>query len=1136
MSRGFLRSLHGALAVVAFATVAQAQVEQGSIAGTVFDETGRVVPGARVVVVHEETRRARETASGGDGRYAVPYLAAGRYEVSAELKGFSRARVTSVPLRVGLAATVDLVLRPGAMQTEITVTASAAQLELQGGALGTVIGSRQILELPVVGRNPYSLVVLAPGVVDRGNAGTGPLINGGRSNASEVLLDGAEQRNSTTNDLNYSPPLESVEEFKVITNGFSAEFGRSGGGVITAATRAGTNALHGSAYGYVRRDGLNANSWTNKRNNVPRGKEHVDQYGFTIGGPILKDRTFFFVNVERSRSQSPDNVIGTVPTLRQRGGDFSDTRNSAGQLITIYDPLTTRPDPTTPGRFIRDPFPGNVIPPDRLDPIALKILQYYPTPTNGSATQNFVQERTRISRGLPIVARVDHNWGRQHLFAAFRQTNSEDDSPTVSIAFPDPGTNGERGTRANDRVSAVLSDTVTFGSTLVGEFRASYTRNRFTTTPATLGFDFTQLGIGSSVKEHSSVAMFPRIEVGNGVDSLGMNRAGLIDDKEDTRELQGHLTWLGGAHVVKAGFQAARMGFDVFRPEYPSGQYVFSAGFTQGPNPAQANNTGFGLASFLLGAPTSGRITGDPHFDTRQTYWAGYVQDDWRILRNLTASIGLRYEYQTPWSEEDDQLTFFDPQAIEPLTGRPGVLRLVGRDGASRYQTDPDRNNFAPRLGLAWHFTEAMVARAGYAILYYPGSGGIGSAPSDLGEGGFLTTTNVNLGQLPTPLLGALNTPPPGASLANPFTAGYFVPPATQVGGGITTAFRDLVTPSGQVWNVSLQRRLPGQMIVEAAYVGSRHRNIWSNVARNAIPSEHLSQGTALNNAVPNPFFGIIRSGDAALTGRTTTATQLLRPFPQYTGITRFRDSVGDSWYHGLTLRLEKHSASGLTCQATYTFSKEIDTVPERFGARVSQGIVDPGNLDRARSVADDDRTHVATMNFIWEVPVGPGRRWASRGWVAQAIGGWRLSGIGLLATGRPLVVTVPVSNGTTGIGAYADMVGSPVLPKGQQSYDRWFDTTAFAAPAAFTLGNGSRTIAQVRGPSMKRLDLLLSRLQKIGPTSLEMRLEAQNALNTPQFTANDQQPEGSLTNPSFGKILRGGGERRLQVGLRLAF
>jgi hypothetical protein len=622
------------------------------------------------------------------------------------------------------------------------------------------------------------------------------------------------------------------------------------------------------------------------------------------------------------------------------------------------------------------------------------------------------------------------------------------------------------------------------------------------------------------------------------MDPLGMNRAGLIDDTESARELQGHLTWVKEAHTFKTGLNFAQMNFNVFRPEYPSGQYTYGAGYTQGPNPSAASGTaGFGPATFLLGAPSGGALTGDPTYNSWQTYWAPYVQDDWKVTKSLTLNLGVRYEYQSPWQEKDDQLSFFDPNAVDPLTKRLGVLRLVGQDGASSYQSDPDRNNIAPRLGMAWELNEATVVRGAYGIAYYPGSGGIGSAPSDLGSGGYLTSTPVNLGTYPP----APNTPPPGGSLANPFAAGYFEPPATQVGASLgTTAFRDLQTPYTHVWNTSIQRRLPWDMVGEVAYVGTRGRKLWVNISRNAIASEALALGPALDALVPNPFFGIIKSGDSLLTQSTTRASQLMKPYPHYTGVTRFRDSVGDSWYNGLTVRIEKRPQRGLAFQLAYTLSREEDTVQERFGSRGSV-VIDPNDLSKSRSIAEDDRTHVITGNFIWELPFGKGHRWANTGWLADVIGNWRLSGLGTFATGRPLIITgITASNGvSTGLGAYAKLIGDPQVPSGEQTLDRWFNSekdpakgAAFAQPDPFTFGTGTRTYPSVRGPKVQRLDMMLSRIQKISKTSLELRVEAQNVFNTPQFG----EPTGAFTSADFGKITTGGGERRLQLGARLAF
>ncbi len=333
------------------------------------------------------------------------------------------------------------------------------------------------------------------------------------------------------------------------------------------------------------------------------------------------------------------------------------------------------------------------------------------------------------------------------------------------------------------------------------------------------------------------------------------------------------------------------------------------------------------------------------------------------------------------------------------------------------------------------------------------------------------------------------------------------------------------------MWNLSVQRELPGQMIAEVAYVGTRHQDLWLNISRNAIPSSALSQGTALDALVPNPFSGIIRTGDSLLTASTTRASQLLKPYPQYVGVTRFRDSIGDSWYNGLTLRLERRSTSGVTYQVSYTLSREEDTVPERFGGRGSS-VIDPNDLSKSKSVAEDDRTHVLTSYFIWELPVGPGHRFASAGWMSHALGGWRLSAIGTLASGRPLVIGgVTASNGvSTGLGAHANLTGDPAVAG--KTLDRWFNTAAFAQPTPFTFGTGTRTYPQVRGPKVDRLDLLVSRLQKLRTSTVELRVEIQNALNLPQFG----EPVSSMTDTNFGRIVTGGGERRLQLGVRVGF
>ena len=1111
---------------------AAAQVDQGSITGRVTDQTGAVLPGADVTVTNTNTRVARRTTTNEIGNYTVPYLPSGEYEVRVESPGLSTLTISQVRLTVGLVATVNATLKPAAVEQSVTVTATAIQLEQQTASLGSVVSASQMIELPLLGRNPYSLVQLAPGVLPKGGAGSGPIITGGRSNTSEILLDGAETRNSTTNDISFSPPLEAVHEFKVITNSFSAEFGRSGGGVLTAATRSGTNELHGSAYEFVRNDSLNANSWSSNRVGLPRSAFKRNEYGFALGGPVWfgrlyngRDRTFFFFNWEQVKQRSPDDLRLTVPTVLERGGDFTQTVDGSNQHIIIYDPFTTRANPARPGRYMRDAFDGNRIPSTRFDPIALKALAYYPLPNRNTRTENFVQNNTRRDDTSKIFFRFDHAIGTRHrIFVSHGRQDNERFSSGINAALPGEGTNGEQGSITSEPRSAVVSDTVTLSPSLVAEVRGSSTRNVIEATPRSVGFDFTQLGLPESLKARAKSLLFPRFGPSD-VTPLGPDRAGYFADAEENREFQAHLTWIRGTHSVKSGFDFTFQTFNVFRPERPSGQFDFGRAFTQGPDPLDSNSAvGYGVATLLLGLPTGGQFSDDPTLATSQKFYGWYLQDDWKLRRNLTLNLGLRWEYQTPWTDRFDQLGFFDPDFTDPVTGQKGLLRFAGRGGNPREQSDPDRNNFGPRFGLAWSFEEKMVLRLGYGLFYFPGSGGVGAGASDLGSG-FLAQTPVFLGAPPA----APNTPPGGATLSNAFAAGFLTVPTTGVGAGVNTAFRNWVTPFNHQWNVNLQRMLRHDLLVEAAYVGSRGQRIWVNRQRNAAPASFLDLGTALDELVANPFFGKITTG--SLSVPTVRRSQLLLPFPHYTGVSRFRDPVGDSVYHGFTLRVEKKAARGLSLHASYTVSKQLDNVQERFSGRSS--FVDPYDLNFSRSIGDYDRPQFFVSSYIYELPFGPGKRWLGGGLASHLLGGWQVSGITQFGSGVPVVITGPSNTRLPGVSAVALRLRSPALPEAERTLERWFDTKAFDSAPAFSRGNDSRTQPDLRTPGIATWDLSIARNQRIREnTNLQLRGEFFNAFNTPQFGA----PEGSVTSTLFGRITSAGSARVVQIGLRLAF
>jgi Carboxypeptidase regulatory-like domain/TonB dependent receptor len=1141
MRRRFCRLLSTSALFVIFSfsltSAILAQIDQGTITGTVTDQLGAVIPNALVVVTHTQTRVKRETQTNEEGLYRIPYLSPGQYELTAESQGFNKGRVVGIVLTVGLTATINVSLTAGMLQIDaVTVTTTPVQLERQTASLGNVFMSSQIIELPVSGRNPHELTTLAPGVAPMPGGGAGAIINGGRLSTSEILLDGAETRNTTTNAVAYTPLLEAVQEFKVITNSMSAEFGRSGGGVLTARTRSGTNELHGSIYEFLRNDKLNANSFFNNLRRIERGKFRRNEYGFSVGGPVYiprlydgRERTFFFVNWEQSKFRTPFGLVATVPTVLQRAGDFSQTFDNNGNLIKIYDPATTRavPDPDNPDqvKYIRDQIKCgdrlNVICPDRIDPIARRVLEYYPLPTESTRTQNFIQTGgSSEDDQWRMFFRIDHSLGKSHkLFMSYGRQDGEPVRPSINLAFP-----ADRGKFEFHPRSFVVGDTITLRSDLVAELRASFSRSLFVQTPPSLGFDFTQLGFPETLKNRAKTLLFPRFNIAD-VDPLGLDRAFYYNDAENSGEAQGHFTWLRGAHSVKTGFDLMFNAFNIFRPERPSGSYDFGRSFTQGPDPlVAATLSGHGVATFLLGAPTGGLISDDPSLAASQRYYAWYVQDDWKVRRRLTLNFGMRWEYQTPWTDRFDQLAYFDPEAIEPITKEKGVLKFVGRDGNPRYQSDPDRNNYAPRFGLAWEFMKDTVLRVGYGLFYFPGSGGIGSGVSDLGSG-FLATTPVFLGP-PHP---APNTPPVGASLSNPFTAGFFTPPTTGVGGGVGTAFRDWVTPFNHQWNLNIQRTLTRDMLVEIAYIGSRGQRIWSNRTRNAVTTNYLSLGNALNDPVPNPYYGVITTGP--LSAATVRRSQLLKPYPHYTDVGRFRDAVGDSIYHGMSVRVDKRLGYGLLFQAAYTVSKQIDNVAERFFGRA--GFIDPNNLSLSRSVSEYDRPQILALSYIYQFPFGPGKRWLGRGWAGHLLGNWQISGITNFASGVPLVIGAPGATSLPGVGATAVKLKSPVLPKGEQSIDRWFDTSAFTVPQPFTLGSDSRTQPNLRVPGTKSIDIMLSRSQRIKErVNLQFRAEFYNAFNIVNFAG----PDTNVTSINFGRILDSAGGRNIQFGLRISF
>jgi hypothetical protein len=1113
------------------AVVCLAQVEQGAITGLVLDAAGALVPNAKVTATNPATGVVAQAETTGDGYYKIPYLTAGKYNLTVAKEGFSTNRVTEVPVLVGQSATINVTLKPGSIHDEVTVTSNAVLVEQVSSSLGYVAGSVQVLELPT-NRSPYSLAILSPGVINTGNTGTGYIVNGGRSNTTAILLDGQDTRNNSTLDNAYTPPQETVQEVRFITNSFSAEYGRSNGGVLVAAGKSGSNLVHGSVYDYLKNDKLNANSWSNNKNAVLRGRQRHNEYGFSISGPVYipkvyngKNKTFFFFNFEQINDHGVATPTGNVPTDLQKSGDFSQTFTSSGALIQIYDPTTTVADPTRASGYSRTVFPGNVIPANRINSITKGILSYYPEPTlalSPTLGVNWSANFPLITHQNKYFTRVDQNFGsKNRLFFRFGYQVSPQISPYGNIAFPGETTNGG-GTQKTTAYSFALSDTETFSPTLMGEFRVGYTRPLIQLTPLSVGFDITKLGLPQYLKNAAADALFPLISVTD-FTALGPQRASHDIDAENTPEVQTHFTWLKGAHALKTGFDLLFCQFNTFRPDYPSGNFSFSRAYTQGPDPASASATaGYGLASMLLGTPDGGSFTIGPSLALLQTSYNWYLQDDWKVARNLTVNLGVRWEYQTPWKERYNHLAYFDPSATDPITGLKGLLTPT--TSSHRYPSNPEKKDWAPRVGLAWTFLPNTVFRAGYGIFYAPGSGGIGSSPGDLGSGS-QTSTPIYFGQAPA----APNTPIPGASLANPFVTGLLPFPNSLIGNSINAIFPTWRTPMNQMWNANIQRSILKDYIVEAAYVGSRGERLWNNFTANATNPMYLSMGSALNNLVPNPFFGKITTG--SLSAATVRQGVLLVPYPQYTGVSVLRGSVGDSVYHGMTLRAERSFTHGVMFQASYTAAKLIDDVNERFVG--GNNYDNPYNLRQSRAISAADISQRFVANYVWVLPFGHGKQFFSHGIGSWILGNWQTTGILTFQTGTPISVTGACNfSGTSGLGCTANKLRDGNL-SGGGTMSQWFDTTAFTNPAPYSFGNASRTEPDLRNPGTIAWDSGMSRWQPIKERMrLQFRADLYNIMNHPNLGA----PSAGITSSTFGQITTKSGNRTITMALRLEF
>jgi hypothetical protein len=1123
-----------------------------AVRGVITDPSGAAVADAKVIVTEAERNVQHPTTTDGQGRYYVSNLPPGQYTLTVEAVGFKRYAQTAIPLVVQQQATLDIELQLGEVSSVVEVQGESPLVNTTIANLGQVIDNKSILSLPNLARNSMSLVYLTPGVVGsggrRGDSNTNFSANGSRNSTSDVLVDGVTvvtvEQNSGITDLKFSPSVDTVQEFKMQTNFFSAEYGQTGGAVVNMVTRSGTNNYHGTGYYFLRDDALNANDWFSNRAGRPLPEFHRDQYGGVFGGPIIRDKTFIFGGYEYTKQQSPTSSTITLPTALQRAGDFSQTFNASGQLMTIYNPFDTFINSN--GDVERRPFAGNKIPTNMMDPVALKALSYLPLPNQPGAaftnTANWFNQGINTSTGHQINIRGDHNFSENtRASGRYSQVRGDGNNPNLfGDNNPAYWTGGPNITRTHSMVTELNH---TFSPTMMANFRYGFTYSDFHRNPLVgYGFDVTTLGLPANMKDTATHRVFPRWAP-EGFQEFGTEPYWVMDRQEGVHHWSGTLTKIWGAHNIKVGGERRFNMLDYNQPGNPSGRFNFGRGATCRTLNSCGGAEGNGLATMLVGWATGSEYQIEPKARSRSAYWGFYGQDDYKITNRLTLNLGLRYDFDVPRWERDNNYSYWDLDAQSQVKAAGletlGVMKF--NDDKRRSPFDSDMNNWQPRIGFAFAATPKTAIRGGYGLFYQlsratvfgrPGTGFTINSP-------VVWTTDSNA---------TLNR-----RLNNPFPDGILQPPgrsqgdATLLGFGVSTIVpSNNRNPEYHSWNLSIQRELPLSSVLEVNYTGSRGTHLFMPITTlSPLEQKYWTLGrTALQAQVANPFFGQITDARSQLSGRTAQLYRLIRPMPQYdgTGVGTAEPARGDSNYHALQVKWEKRFGQGLSAITHYTWSKMIDNVSHSSGnvswLGGSTSIQNIWDLRGERALSSHDIAHRIVIASTYELPFGRNRQFGSNmnralNWLA---GGWNLSGILLMNSGMPLQVTQSGGNIWDGT-QRPNLIGDPSTSgRVQDRLNNWFNSAAFSQPVIDTPGSAPRNL-NYRGPGVKTLDAaLLKSVSTWEGQRLEIRLEASNLTNTPMFG----DPAGlAFGATNFGQItgLRSGvGPRNMQFGVKYYF
>jgi Carboxypeptidase regulatory-like domain/TonB dependent receptor len=1146
------------------------QVVNATLQGTVNDASGAVIPGATVQAVDTATGVVTHTVTNASGRFVFAALApGGPYTVTVQAAGFRIEDRSGIHLQVNQIADIAVSLQVGENAQRVEVNSDATQLETSSAALGQVIENRSVENLPLNQRNVWSLLFLMPGVTGSVTYQYNSMnmsVNGGRPGTTNLLVDGIAGSPPLIvpiGSLGIFPSVDAVQEFKVLTNGYSAEFGRSGSGIVNVILKSGTNQLHGSAFEFLRNSALDANTYFSDQNHTPLPSFKRSQFGGSLTGPVYfpklydgKDKTFFLFSYEGLRQGTEGEITSTVPTALQRTGDFSQTVSSTGQPVLIYDPNTTVASGTG---YVRQSFLAetgeNAIPAGRIDPVAANVMNYYPLPNlpggPGGVNNYFASGVVRLNIDT-FDAKVDEVINEKNrMFVRYSRRNLI--SPPLSLfpkaiqvaeggeSLPQTGTViGQSQPQTSN--SAAIDYTFTPSSSLVVEIPFGFSRTAINFTPISAGFNpSTQLGFPGYIAANADHLLFPGIAPANyyalGDAAQGQTRAGGFT----VFSLGANITKIHGNHVITFGGEGRLLQANDVESGASTGNFTFTNTITQGPNPNAATATGGNaVASLLLGVGSGTMSINSKNAATASKYFGAYIQDDWKATERLTLNLGLRYDLDIPRTERYNRMETFDPSVGSPLAQQTGLAGLTGGvvfsgvDGNSRRQFSPEWKNFGPRFGFAYQLDTNTAIRAAYGVYFGPS---IRSAFATIGQEGFGSTSTYT---------GSPNGLTPSVYLSNPFPTGLNLPTGISQGllTGIGSSFENPLTGDNKVgytqnWDLDIQRQLPYNILIDASYVASRgvHLNKSGENDWNAdqLTPAALALGSQLQQSVTNPFYGIIQTGVEA--GKTIPRSYLEAPFPQFTAIDLSYLSGGYESYNSFQLKVNKRLSRGLNLLASFTGQKQMDDYSgiENVG-NITGGIQNIYNPQAEYAVSSNDISKSLVISGVYTLPLGRGQQFG-RNWsrpVDALLGGWQINGILTEHTGFPLSPTTQNTSNSGSNILRPNLTGTDPVVHGsvRSRLHGYLNSAAFSQPAPFTFGDAPRTLADVRAPGTHNLDFsVFKNFQAMEHVNVQFRAEAFNMLNQVVFGI----PNMVLSSGQFGVISsQSNTPREIQFALKI--